>query len=98
MQPVRTIFADLMMWRDLNGNGVAVTPEEIAAELTPLSDFNIYSIRTVPLTGFEESDRHGNSIKYKGVVAFKQGALPKTMIRRGIVFDLWFAYKAPPAE
>ena len=46
-----------------------------------------------PDQNFYERDREGNEIIFKSVVTFRNNAQTKgDEVRKGIAFDLWFAY------
>lgn len=76
-----SVFANLRMWRDDNGDGVAQ-----ASELYTLAALGITSIDLGYDPNYHEADQYGNEIKYKSIVRTADG-------RMHIIFDLWFIHK-----
>ena len=84
-----SIFSQLRLWHDENGDGNCDTPEEIRTELAPLSAFGITFIHLLPNEKFFETDKYGNDIAYKSIVGFQTA---EGRFKYGTAFDMWFQY------
>ena len=72
------VFAQLRLWSDVNGDGVAQ-----ADELFTLDSFGITQINLNQIQNFKESDSYGNRATNLSTLILK--GQPRS------IFDLWFA-------
>ncbi|HUF67506.1 MAG TPA: hypothetical protein VMM79_02555 [Longimicrobiales bacterium] len=72
-------FAKLLLWRDLNHNGIS-EPEE----LQPLADADVVAIGTA-YRNIGRRDRFGNEFRQMGRITWKDGD--------GVLFDIWLKWR-----
>jgi hypothetical protein len=74
------VFSKIRFWSDLNGDGIAQANEIFSAD-----QLGIEAIDLAYDANFQESDKYGNTAKYKSVVRMRDGGMH-------IMFDLWLKY------